>query len=623
MKHAKRFLSLVAALAMLSATAVGITGCGLSGLRSDSDDRYDDDNILGGIINSDGSNRPNVSNGVVVSKVETVDGELIITYTDGSQVNLGPVAGIDQEQDLEFYPLSDGTYGVKMGNALYKDEITIPDTYRGSSVTQILPGGFSGAVNLRTVNIPESIHTIGANAFSSCSSLNYITISKNVTSIGSNAFADCHNLYDVYVYNVEAWMNIWFEDESSCPGRYATIHFLDSYGEEIRDLSIPDGTSTIPRYAFMGCRNLNSISIPGSVNYISAGAFKYCSSLTSISLTDALTEIGEYAFADCHNLTSFTIPDSVEYVGRGILSGCSSLVSIELPFLGYARGWSEYAYLGYVFGAPDYSENYTYVPYSLTSVTINGGDYLGSGAFAGCSNLISITLPGSLYSIGYEAFRSCSSLSSIYIPENVSDIGDYAFADCGNLNDVVVPNSVNTIGYSAFAGCHSLKSITLPFVGGSRDGYNSTAFGYIFGASYASDNSYYVPSSLTDVVITDTNHIGSEAFRDCSNLITVILPENLTTISNSLFYGCYSLNQVQIPSGVDYIDSYAFYNCTNLNYAILPYSVTSIGDYAFAYCTYMKTIYYEGSEYDWENNVYKGYDWSYDSSFGMSYNFTP
>ena len=614
MKKTARFLSLIAATAMLSAAAIGLTGCGLSGLRDEmSDDRYDDDY-------ENGENRFEVVNGVVVSKVETIDGELIITYTDGTRVNLGPIATIETEQDLEFYPLSDGTYGVKMGNALYKDEVTLPDTYRGAAVTQILPDGFAGASYLRYVNIPNSVTAIGERAFEGCSSLYSITIPEKVNRIGTDAFEDCHNLSDVYVRSVETWMNIWFEDENSCPGKYATIHFVDSNGNELTDLTIPDGTSTISPYAFMGCRNLTSLTIPDSVGYISTGAFKGCSSLSIIDFPDKLTEIGEYAFADCPNLTSVTIPDTVEYLGRGVFSGCSNLSSLVLPFLGYSRYSMENAYLGYTFGAYDADENNSYVPYSLTSVQVTGGNEIGYRAFADCSGLTSITIPETVSYIGSEAFYYCSSLASFTIPSSVSVIGESAFYGCNSLTDIVVPNNVSTIGYSAFSGCYSLQSMTLPFVGESRDGYNVN-FGYIFGTSYGYENNNYVPSSLTSVIITDAYSIGNEAFRGCGNLISVILPATVTFIGDGAFSECNSLTEMLLPDGVQSIGSAAFSNCSSMTLVSIPYSVGTIGDNAFAYCSNLSNLYYGGSEYDWEY-VSKGYDWNWETNFTISFNQT-
>lgn len=82
---------------------------------------------------------------------------------------------------LDYYPLLDGTYGIKAGNALYLEKIKIPATYKGKSVTQILPDAFQGAINLKEVIIPRSISDIASDAFSHCTELKKVTFKGTVS----------------------------------------------------------------------------------------------------------------------------------------------------------------------------------------------------------------------------------------------------------------------------------------------------------------------------------------------------------------------------------------------------------------------------------------------------------
>ena len=85
------------------------------------------------------------------------------------------------------------------------------------------------------------------------------------------------------------------------------------------------------------------------------------------------------------------------------------------------------------------------LPKGLTSI--------GYRAFAYCSSLTSITLPNSVTSIGSEAFYDCSSLTSVTLPNSVTSIGGYAFAWCSSLTSITIPNSVTSIGGYAFSSC--------------------------------------------------------------------------------------------------------------------------------------------------------------------------
>lgn len=89
-----------------------------------------------------------------------------------------------------------------------------------------------------------------------------------------------------------------------------------------------------------------------------------------------------------------------------------------------------------------------------------GSDFQGNndGAFEGCTNLAYITLPDSLWHIGYDAFWG-TGLRSVTIPENAVQISGGAFADCTALTTVRLPEGIYDINYRCFKGCTSLRSI--------------------------------------------------------------------------------------------------------------------------------------------------------------------
>ena len=100
---------------------------------------------------------------------------------------------------LDFYPLPDGTYGVKVGKTIYLEEITIPATYNGKAVTQILNSAFVGCSSLENITIPDSVTSIGTSAFSGCSSLVSIKIPDRVTAIRDYVFQNCSNLESITI----------------------------------------------------------------------------------------------------------------------------------------------------------------------------------------------------------------------------------------------------------------------------------------------------------------------------------------------------------------------------------------------------------------------------------------
>ena len=115
-----------------------------------------------------------------------------------------------------------------------------------------------------------------------------------------------------------------------------------------------------------------------------------------------------------------------------------------------------------------------YVPFwfcrtfdDLISITIPYGvRSIGDSAFGDCHNLTSITIPNSVTSIDDSAFEECWSLTSITIPDKVTSIGERTFFRCVSLTSITIPNSVTSIGEDAFWGCDNLKTI---YFNGTKD----------------------------------------------------------------------------------------------------------------------------------------------------------
>lgn len=108
-------------------------------------------------------------------------------------------------------------------------------------------------------------------------------------------------------------------------------------------------------------------------------------------------------------------------------------------------------------------------------------------------------------------------------------------------------------------------------------------------------------TGLTSITIPDSiTSISRDAFNNCTGLMSITIPNSVTSIGVSVFNGCTALTSVTIPDSVTSIGGYAFYGCTGLISITISDSVTEIGSDAFTDCDSIQTIYYGGSQEQWE-----------------------
>jgi len=318
----------------------------------------------------------------------------------------------------------------------------------------------------------------------------------------------------------------------------------------------------------------------------------YADKIKIVSIDKNITGIGKYAFSGCSAIETIVFPDGITSLKEGTLYGCSSVKNIIIP---------------------------------------NGVEEIGENAFYGCSSLEAINIPSAVKNIGDNAFWGCGALSAITvsdgnekyraesnclietetktlirgtnageIPSSVEILGKGAFSGC-TFTSVTVPESIVYIEECVFEGCKALESITLPFVGDTRlnkDGEPAVAFGeentergaYLNRLGYIFEKTRRPLDTLKNVIVTDTEMIGSEAFAGCTDIKTVVLNEDLIVIGDGAFFACAGLGKIEIPYTVERIGVAAFSGCTGIEAVTVPDKVKYIGSSAFSGCGKLKIV---------------------------------
>lgn len=262
-----------------------------------------------------------------------------------------------------------------------------------------------------------------------------------------------------------------------------------------------------------------AITIPADITSIQSEAFESNGNLTSVTFApnSRLVSIGDEAFAGS-SLQSISFgPNSLlETIGREAFSN-TGLALVD-------------------FGANSRLRT------------------IGDSAFYGAYNLISISIPDSVVSIGESAFSDNAALGSVFFGSSsqLETIGDGAFYGARALTSISIPESVITIGDYAFGDTQNLT-----YVNFSANAQLETI----------GEGAFYEASSLLDLAIPDSVvSIGPLAFFEASALTSVSfgLMSELTTIGGQAFDGASSLALIELPSSLSSIGAGAFKDATSL-----------------------------------------------------------
>lgn len=175
------------------------------------------------------------------------------------------------------------------------------------------------------------------------------------------------------------------------------------------------------------------VFIPNFVGVIGRGAFIGCTEIEEVTINDGLVRIDDSAFQGC-GVREINLPDTIEFIGKQAFEYCDRLAEIIMPN-----------------SIKEIGDAAFHCCYNIRKVVVsNGVNNLKSATFMGCESLTDIILPDSIVTLGARVFDGCSSLKNLRLPSLLKDIQESAFEECVSLIEIDIPDSVKSIGESAF-----------------------------------------------------------------------------------------------------------------------------------------------------------------------------
>lgn len=551
-----------------------------------------------------------ISAKTALSGVFVID-EGIKTIASEAFVNCSELTSVTMPDSME-----------SVGDKAFYNCYKLSDITLSKNITEIEGFAFCNCRNLKGIRIPDGVISIGESAFDGCKMLYSVVLPASLKIVEKNAFNGTENLkYIFFGGNEEAWRSVDVESNNTYFDN-AVVHYNSEdhsyYTEVVAETCTDDGyIKTVCNVC--GIEDIEYLPSLGGHSFFTQWIVdkeptatsdgekshhcRVCGERADVTPIPYNATVNEIAFAETDG---FNYDGEITYrvnlkAGVGVLGSIfsavfdpdvvepvddkSGAVGVFDEDGNYIDNFSGLFMKGMKYGTED-----TYIVAHTNTKEVTKKRDLGYVQFTfrvkdPDATETAVTIYCSEFTGTPEIASNEGAFVSNFINEipSVTDVltfeinssgTGYVLTGCEKTfsEKVIIPETykelpVTGIGADAFRDCTEITSIV-------------------------------IPDSVTS--------IGGSAFRNCKKLTSLKLSDNITSVSGAMCFGCESLENIIVPEGVKNIGGYAFSGCTSLKEAVLPNGDINIGANVFDGCSSLIIYCNENSnacEYADENNI--------------------
>ena len=382
---------------------------------------------------------------------------------------------------------------LSIGNKAFESTALQGNLYLPDSLQNIETCAFSYREKLVITNWPKNLEEIGEQAFIGCKAIQTLPSTVKLSKLGKEAFKDCTNLGKTdnnEKTDIIKWLSNskvttigenCFENDTYLTGEFSgTINNLNkqkiaisgsiftntgitrvsditsigniivdnqysgstkflSKGEEVTEITIPNGVTSIGKNAFAGCTSITKVIIPNTVTSISQGAFMNCTNLTTIEFETGIDikEIPDYFCYNNQKFLNIELPETITKIGVYAFSN-NAINTIIFP-----KNVKEIG-------------DYAFFESNTSVIKLNDGlNKIGTRAFSR-TYIEELIIPDTVEVLGNTSIADCKNLKSITFGAGVKQLPAYIVSGCPNLIEIIIKGEITSIEESAIRNVSSL-----------------------------------------------------------------------------------------------------------------------------------------------------------------------